>query len=237
MIRNVFLDVDGTIANFTDYVLELFDRPDLKGSGYPKGVYCMEEILGITKTRFWNQIDNVFFWASIPRYPGAVEFVSRLKKHCDSIGVKLNYCTVGNVSEYFTGARADWLKRLNSEAHVDVPMILMSTWQDKELLAKPGALFIDDNDNVCEACRNAGASIVRVPQRWNGSWGTAKDSVDYEELFGRVTEAINESARPMGAMHPQTLGDCRTGSHVADLVPGLAKPAIDLSRIRCYAGA
>jgi hypothetical protein len=217
MIKQVFLDVDGTIADFTGYALKIFDRPDLILNQTP-GVYGIHELLGISKEQFWNQIDNAFFWSHIPAYEGAYAFVRKLYAYCKSEGIKLHYCTVGNVSPFFPSARAAWLREFNTEARVAIPMILMDTWEDKALLAKYNTLFIDDNDRVIESVRDGGGQAVMVPQLWNRDWKNASNPPKYDAILEEAKHVV-EGQRVYAFMESEDM----PGAGVCDhLVAGVA---------------
>lgn len=182
----IFLDVDGVLADFTGHALAQFGRPDLARADR-LAEYSLAKVLGMSTSKFWRNIDTPDFWRTIPVYDGAHAFAKQLHTYCNSLDIKLYFCSVGTVSEHYPSERRRWIGEFNRTIGVDIPAILMSHGGDKALLAKPSRLFIDDNDLVLNAVERAGGRTVRVPQPWNEGYRVGSTlSINY----GRVLKAV-----------------------------------------------
>lgn len=185
--HTIYLDIDGTILDFTRHAMDWFHMK-YDPAEYPKGVYELPTVLNLTHEQFWSAVDTPMFWSSIPPYEGAFEFVRGVATLGASRGYNVRYCSVGlNMGSYAT-SRADAMHRFNRKAKVNVPLILMSSAEDKGLLAKRGCIFIDDNEKVCEAIHSAGDGLYYlVPQPWNRRHAEAKADPDYAAILNWIS--------------------------------------------------
>jgi hypothetical protein len=217
-IDTIFLDVDGVIADFTKAAFLLYDRPDLITDATP-GEYGIAKLLGISESEFWKGVDTDEFWATIPVYPGARQFVKELFSYCKCQGIKLSYCSVGTKFGYYAGARSWWLEQFNRDAagvrgKLDIPTILMSSSSDKVLMAREGRMFIDDNDVIVGGVRAAGAVAVQPPRVWNNLHAYVSTPTNYEALYMEILEEVEASELEAAPVERSCGGNCTCGGKV-----------------------
>jgi uncharacterized HAD superfamily protein len=192
MIERIYLDVDGTIADFTAAAFKKFNREDLieEQQGYD-----MAHMIGVSNEEFWDKIDTEFFWLTIPEFAGAQAFVRDLFTYCQDKDIELQYCSVGLRFEFYASSRVAWLKKFNEACDVDIPVILMSGSEDKRMLATDKTMFIDDNDRVINAVRESGALGVQIPQLWNRRREWAERPPHYGSLMLEVKKGVINAER------------------------------------------
>lgn len=209
MITQVFLDVDGVLADFTGHALRLLDRRDLL-EHYPAGEYSLAKITGIPDEVLWDKLDNDVFWRTVPPFRGVGVFLRNLDEFCRDHAAALVYCTVGTRYKYFTAARAKWLQRLNAAVGLGLPFILLPTWEGKGLLAAPGRLFIDDNLLILKAVEAQGGIAVRVPQPWNCDSVSDVTDPDYDSIMKSIRKEFKyDLYRSLGSVQTDSCSFCR----------------------------
>lgn len=135
----IFLDLDGTLADFDGHFRSLFDLE-------PSSVDSKEK---------WALIaQEVDFFATMPVLPGAVEFYNMIRHRTHAV---LTGCPH---TEY---ARAATNKRHWSRTHLDENIMALPVLgkRNKHLfINRPGDYLIDDNEEVCANWTNAGGRAI-----------------------------------------------------------------------------
>ena len=85
MIRRIFLDMDGVIANFSDKAISAVSGCSLEEAAKISDRLVEHDfhgVLGITEDDFWRSIDAMGdqFWAELPPYPWMNELVATIDK-------------------------------------------------------------------------------------------------------------------------------------------------------------
>ena len=171
MSIKVFLDMDGVCVDFIGGLHRALGI-EYKALEYPyeASKYEMfEELCARTNGRvsmdnLYRACDSSGFWASLEWDPMGKEI-------CDTIAaVTLDWkhsvciCTSPMANPDAWAGKVQWLKK-----HMpDVKDIAIMT-APKCLLAKPGAVLIDDKDSNVEQFRKAGGAAFLIPQPWNSA--------------------------------------------------------------------
>lgn len=170
----VFLDLDETLVSWMAPALSKH-KTDLQrvireyrwNPGDGRKVY---EILGMTKTKFWSPIDeDPNFWHGLPKLPHCDMLVKLAQSISDAVCI---LSSPHNHENCFAG-KHEWIKQ---HLPASVGTVLA---KQKHLLAAPGRLLIDDQDDKVNAFRSAGGSAILFPQHWN----SAHDKAPFGPLF------------------------------------------------------
>lgn len=155
----IYLDMDGVLADFVSPTLALFNRLDLIDSGWPKGEYSLEKVLGITTEQLWWAIDmvGVDFWAQLPIYPWALRLYRALELYGD----------VYLLSAPSSSPHSHAGKRLWMQQHFGESFNKYVLTRHKHLLSGENRFLIDDHDLNCSKFASAGGAAVVFPQPWN----------------------------------------------------------------------
>lgn len=169
MIKTVFLDMDGVLADFITpsmaYHGHAFDAKT-----YPKKEWLIWKVLGITEADYWK-CDSYDLWRNLPVYPWAKSLVKGIE---DRVG-RDNVCLLTSPSRHpdcIRGKR-DWIAE---HFHGYVSQTLFGGC--KHFCAHPSALLIDDSDANCEKFAKAGGRVITFPRVWN-SFGEREDPAAY----------------------------------------------------------
>lgn len=170
MIERVFLDMDGVMCDFITPAMALHGSL-ITSDEWPLGVFSAETVLGIDSDEFWKPINaaGYHFWRRLPAYP----WLPELLREIQAIGVEIVISTTPGPDPHCPAGKRLWL---DQHMPFDAPVMF---GHRKELLARPGALLIDDNDKNCDGFRAAGGSAVLFPQRWNRNHGITADRIGY----------------------------------------------------------
>ena len=157
----IFLDLDGVIINWNKGVCDWF-----KISYEPEKVTewdSLYKLIGVTKNEFWTSIKCAAFWENLHFYPEAISFIKQLER----LG-KVILCTSPAIG--CAGYRQNWIQYNLPNFFEKGNYIITS---NKWLLAKPGAVLIDDSDDNCDKFYRLGNGYsVIYPQPWNSSCNT-----------------------------------------------------------------
>lgn len=170
---DIFLDLDGVCLDFTSAALRVYGWSpaaiEALYNDWPKDVYWLHEILGVSKTQFFKAIDarGSLFWEEIQSYSWTPRLVSGLKNLGNVV-----YCTSPGLSPDSAHGKMVWLDR----NHAGTNFVLTS---QKHLLATPTAILIDDHREMCSSFKERGGKSFLMPQPWNGSLRATECDVDY----------------------------------------------------------
>jgi hypothetical protein len=116
--------------------------------------------LGISDNEMWAATRSVSdWWLNLEPYPWATYLVNSLKEFSDVV-----YCTSPSLDSDCTRQKIDWLRKhgFMSEDKNDY-----SLGPFKHLLAKSGAILIDDSETNVNAYRDSGGVAWLFPAPWN----------------------------------------------------------------------
>jgi len=159
----VFLDVDGVIADFFRGALAEHGMIDM-AARWPVGEREMPNVLGMTEDQFWHTIGkNKYFWEDLAPYHWLDELVSEAK----AIGEVRLLTTPCRSPECYSG-KYTWTRRF-------VPGLEVIMCHSKQLLARPGRILVDDYEKNVDGWRANGGLAVLFPAIWNRAHAAADD--------------------------------------------------------------
>ncbi len=156
----IFCDVDGVILNFNKGAREALRRSGYTIPEVEPDDWDWYQPHGISDDAFWeatHALGTEFYTSVVEEYPWANDLLSMLG-------------TLGNLSFLTRTSRdaisnAGKLSRLRA-SYPDIPVITMSHDQ-KDLLATPCRVLIDDKNENIDGFRNASGIGIFLPQPWN----------------------------------------------------------------------
>ncbi len=161
MQKQIFLDMDGVLANFDQGV-----RNHFKNDWHPTAFKIdYQKEFNMSKDLFWSILDNERFWAELPWMPDG-ERVMRMVE-------PLRPCILSTVvvpSGY--SGKIKWLRK-NYPSVVEDSRVLFTTaavgitHNSKRHCSHPGSILIDDNEKMCENWQAAGGEAILYPAPWN----------------------------------------------------------------------
>lgn len=168
VIKTVFLDVDGVLADF-DGGADLWYGRD-NGPSQQWG-YDYQAMFGMSGTQFWEGLTETF-WETLPKLPWADELVDALESRFPGRVVFLTSPPLkGGASGKATWLRKNYPKLYNDKRYLIGP--------GKSFVAQPNALLIDDRNKNCRLFKEAGGKVVLFPQPWNeNKWVLNDPSTD-----------------------------------------------------------
>ena len=190
-VNQIFLDLDGVVANFFGAALRVHDRLDLVDK-WPKGEWDMAKVMGISEGNFWNGFDYPEFWRTIPVYSWAEFLIGQLQKFAP-----ITVATSPGLSCYAATSKIEWVRE-------SLPVIGGPGFSDflighqKHLLAKPGAVLIDDNETNCRRFKAAGGEAILFPQVWN--CGFVPEFIDEECEHPKAWIVLNRLQQMAGSI-------------------------------------
>lgn len=131
-LPNIFLDLDGVIADFDTHAITT-------------GVRATHE----EKPDF-KQMDRVW-WAEIPVFDGAFKFYKEL-----TLYGKVRFLTAAIMNPGCHSGKADWIITFNDKGKWALKDLIICPRVDKPLLSMPGRVLIDDNEETIHYWNEAG---------------------------------------------------------------------------------
>jgi len=153
------LDIDGVLADFVGGVERVYGPAPRNNS------WEIHEWYGMPSGEFWKGIDTREFWAGLAPLPYWEEMVTV----CGNNGTVF-LCSAPALSPECQAGKMEWIQRHFGQgyrSYIFAPR--------KELLAAPGRVLIDDNDENIRRFRDYGGSGIVYPQPWNSA-GAALES-------------------------------------------------------------
>lgn len=141
---NIYLDMDGVIADWDGSVEKLVGKPRSE----------------ISKRQVWKAINKkgFDFWANLDPYPWAMDLVMELK----ALG-KVTICSSPSHDPMSVGGKLEWLQkffgRRNFRDFIFTPQ--------KHLLSRRGDFLIDDREKHADSFSAGGGTGILFPQPWN----------------------------------------------------------------------
>lgn len=168
----IFLDMDGVICDFVGSAARLHCRQaDELVSEWPAGVFDICHVLGVSATQFWSRVDRAgeAFWTYLNDYPWTSQLIELVQGHDEGFVIS----TSPSRSHHSSAGKVRWL-----QMKFGMPFRSYMLGEQKHLLAKPGAVLIDDNEASVLKFRDHGGEAILFPQPWN-SLGRVDDPVGY----------------------------------------------------------
>jgi 5'(3')-deoxyribonucleotidase len=173
---NIFIDMDGVVANFHKAACLTHGKPELMDS-YPLGV-DVDAALGFpTREAFWQRTYELdpLFWDHVeefPWFPAFYYIVVGLAKGKHNVA----FLSKPDHNPHSHMAKAHWLQtRIPANPRFEDFVLT----RRKELLAHPGAVLIDDDSRELTKWMEHGGHGIVFRQPWNGYRVTDRDRLDW----------------------------------------------------------
>lgn len=170
-VERVFVDMDGVLSDLNQGFIERAGMEDPYNDHQMRGVWDWWEKMGL-KPMAWKTVNDVEFWASLPRMPAAdalLEFLLTLFRP-EQIAI----CTTPPRSAPHASEGKDlWIAR-----HYPWFEGRVVKTEAKEVCSGPDALLLDDGPHNVEAFRVRGQAVL-MPTLGNANHPHADDPVGY----------------------------------------------------------
>jgi len=163
MLTHIYIDMDGVLADFHSAALRLHGMT-YDPATYPKNEWEIANILGISQDDFWAPINaqGIDYWANLEPLPWAFDLLRFCEGAAATLGAKLRTATKPSKSHACAAGKVIWLQK-----HApDLRYILI---KDKEELATPNRVLIDDSSANIQTFHGAGGQTILIPHPWNGN--------------------------------------------------------------------
>ncbi len=158
----ILLDMDGVVSDAHGGFLVVLGHPELREPGrYPAGVYSIAEVLGVSDEVMWREIDRLGseFWRNLDEYPWARYLYKELRQ----VG-RVVFLSSPSYDPGCLKGKLEWLHRLTGDK--EFRDYIFTT--EKDLLAAPGRILIDDSPENCKKFTKSGGRAIQFPAHWNG---------------------------------------------------------------------
>ena len=157
--RILYLDMDGVLANFVDYLKQYFNKPDV----HIRGFDTLAEDLGISNTELYSlYMHNPEIFLELKPYIWA----DNLVELAHSLANEVFVCSAALTPKIAMNKIA-WLHRFFPMLCGYYPKLIFTL--NKDNFATPDSLLIDDNDATVNLFREAGGNAIVFPQEWNSN--------------------------------------------------------------------
>lgn len=174
----VFLDLDGVFSDFVTGIHAAMGLEyDINQWPYPRDWNFFEHS-PFTFAQV-NRKCTARFWADLPWMEDGPDILGMIQKYLLPTDCAILTRPMEHLGSY-TG-KAQWVNQ-----HIpDMRHRLIPTWIDKDELAHPKAVLIDDRQESIEAFERAGGTGILVPRPWNYRYevferGEAVDLIEKE---------------------------------------------------------
>lgn len=147
-------DVDGVLADFVRGACVVHGDPNHTPTDWD----WFHTDWGISATEFWRPIKEAgenFYRNYVPPLPWKEDLLGLLREHGDVVLATANPLHPG-----LAASKIAWLNK-----HVPGTPVMMGC--QKELMAKPGRILVDDNEDNLVAWLKNGGHPIRMNQPWN----------------------------------------------------------------------
>lgn len=161
----IILDLDGTLVDFCTPAYAAHGRTC--STNEPTKYDFFEEEWGMTAAEFWKPIDALGpdWWRDLPYYGWAIPLFE-LARGCGEFLI----ATTPSRNPDSTSGKVAAIQRLAGPNFRDY-CITPRKW----LLAAPGRVLIDDNEENCQKFEEHGGTSILFPQPWNANRNKTHD--------------------------------------------------------------
>jgi hypothetical protein len=178
----LILDMDGVLCHFYKHAIEAHGKNyNQMMESWPRGVYVMDGVMGLSESDFYAPLSNVEFWATMPWTHDGKQILMLAEESSDEI-----YLWTRPSFNSDSGKRA-WVH--NHIPRYDDKLIIGGS---KEVAASSNTLLIDDMDLNIQKFRAAGGNGILVPRIWNSRHELASASLGI--IWGEIDEYCGTSA-------------------------------------------
>jgi hypothetical protein len=152
----VFLDMDGVFVDFDEGVRQRYNAH----WWYPTEWAIPYKKLGTTFDKFWEDLNDEYFWAYLPWKDDGKRIVSLVEPFKPTI-------LTASLLPQASAGKLQWLSREYPDTMNDKRVLIANGHTAKAAVAGPGKILIDDkNENVDEWVAAGGYGIL-MPRPWN----------------------------------------------------------------------
>jgi 5'(3')-deoxyribonucleotidase len=162
---HILLDVDGVLCNFIDGMIAAHAWP-ISHENYSDWSY--HRALGLTDEEFWRPASIPGFWLNLKPYMEASWLFGMLSQK-----YRITFATSPAIDSKCPSEKVEWLRENN---FMDKNRANYMIGGEKWLMAKSGAVLIDDSDSNVEKFIENGGKAILYPQPWNKLRHTTKPS-------------------------------------------------------------
>ena len=162
----IYLDMDGVATRFVTKAIKANNEDPVeiieKWNNYHQGNYLVDEILDISRKRFWENIYRFGedFWRYLDEYPWFQDLYNKLNKITQVV-----FLTTPTNFGYCLEGKLKWLKDRFGE---DFDQYIFT--HHKHFVADRQSLLIDDYDSNIDKFEVWGGRGVLFPQIWNRNY-------------------------------------------------------------------
>lgn len=181
MKKTFLLDMDGVIVNFVKGIIKVHNL-NIKEEDWTS--WDHHKVLGIPDSKLWELTNDGKFWEELEEYSWSRKLYDLLISNGDVI-----FCTSPSLDHTCASQKIKWLRDHGYMSPFKNDYMI---GPHKELLAKSGAILIDDSDSNVKKFRENGGTAVLFPQYWNNNaWFAGPiDATPHERL-----EFVRESLK------------------------------------------
>lgn len=162
-MRQMFLDIDGVLADFDRGYREYYDCfAGIEYEDVTSWEFCVEhykKMTGKSAASFWGGFTHEF-WANLHKTPEC-DLILALTEPYKPILLTAPPLSGDGSS---AGGKQEWIRKNLPDYFFDGRYLIGAC---KEICAKPGAILIDDSDANCIAWIENGGTAILVPRPWN----------------------------------------------------------------------
>ncbi len=182
LIDTVFVDMDGTVADFVGGCAAWFGQPHPFKDGKKPGTWDFFEQWGIPCNTFWQGIDSVRFWETLPVTHDARGMMNVLLDNF--LPSQICFLTGNKITANAVEGKKRWAKKHFGAHNILFAQQGYTARNPKSHCAAPGHLLVDDLWDNCVAWRDAGGRAFQVSRPWNQA------EVDIESSNARVLDDL-----------------------------------------------
>jgi 5'(3')-deoxyribonucleotidase len=188
----IYVDMDGVLANFMHGALSLFGKESLLEKGaWPEAITDVTKAIGISGEEFWAEVlhHGVGFWENLGRYGWTKPFIKDLEKASGGEVYILSSPGHGLLAGQAIHGKMIWLcKHLPKYGYEHFIFT-----REKYLLARPGAILIDDFSEAVDKFGEAGGYGILFRMPWNTKGASVEGGkVECERVLKDVRKAVRQ---------------------------------------------
>ena len=178
-MSSLLVDMDGVLVDFTGGIFAAhgIEDPYQQGATGYDIANVVHEWGQIPKDKFWLPCDDHEFWANLPWTLDGKHLLEQCEKAADEVYL----VTSPTLACWAYSGKAAWVQRhLPNYSR----RVLIGGHECRHLLARPGAVLVDDSEKNVQEFRGSGGTAVLVPRPWNSARGS-----DVERAIQQIWEA------------------------------------------------
>lgn len=158
---NIFVDIDGVLADFVGAALALHKADNPWNNGNNLGKYELPELIGMSANKFWEPTNTHEFWESLTPLPEGIAMLKFLEH--DFPRDKIYLATSPTLSPHCSAGKHAWIAK-----HLPNYTRKSFIGASKEVFGMiPSSILIDDCETNIDKFIQVGGRGLLWPQPWN----------------------------------------------------------------------